>query len=161
VHWSQHVLQAFPAIAGACQSIEERSGITYVKLEGTVEGVNNGGKQVSVDLQDGKRMTFRPTAHTSLYLDGKRSDFAELDDGTKLSFYIPEDRLEAQVQPNPQRMAFVIFPIVMPGEPAVQQQAMTELPRTGGFLPAIGAAGAILMLVGLITRLVRGRTSDT
>lgn len=162
VRWSQRALDAFPSIADACQSVEQRNGITYVKFEGTVEAVKNGGKQVRVDLEDTDELTFRPTPRTKLYIDGQRTDFADLEDGTKLNFYIPEDRLEAQIQPNPQRVAFLIFPIAIPGESSpVSQQAMAELPRTGGFLPTIGIAGALLVVLGFAARIVRIRRSNS
>jgi hypothetical protein len=110
VRWSQRALDAFPSIADACQAVEERNGITYVKFEGVVEDVKNGGKQVRVDLEGTDELTFRPTPRTKLYIDGQRTEFADLEDGTKLNFYIPEDRLEAHIQPNPERVAFAIFP---------------------------------------------------
>lgn len=162
VRWSQRALDAFPSIADACQSVEQRNGITYVKFEGTVEDVKNGGKQISVDLEDTNELTFRPTPRTKLYIDGQRTEFADLEDGTKLTFYVPEDRLEAQIQPNPQRVAFLIFPIVLPGESStVSQQAMAELPRTGGLLPTIGVVGALLVALGFAARIVRIRNSNS
>jgi len=161
VRWSQSVLQSFPSIGEACQSVEQRNGITYVKLEGTVEDVKKGGKEIRVDFEDGKELKFHPTPHTSLYMNGQRTEFADVEDGTKLNFYIPEDRLEAQIQPDPERVAFVIFPIVLPEEPAPQRQARADLPQTAGFLPTIGAAGLLLIILGFGVRLVRSRTSDT
>jgi hypothetical protein len=159
VRWSQRALDAFPSIADACQSVEQRNGITYVKFEGTVEAVKNGGKRISVDLQGADELTFHPTPRTTLYIDGERTEFADLEDGAKLNFYVPEDRLEAQLQPDPQRVAFVIFPIVIPGESAVSQQAMAELPATAGLLPTIGLAGALLIILGFAARVVRTRSS--
>jgi hypothetical protein len=139
--------------------VEQRNGITYVKFEGTVEAVKNGGKRISVDLQGADELTFHPTPRTTLYIDGERTEFADLEDGAKLNFYVPEDRLEAQLQPDPQRVAFVIFPIVIPGESAVSQQAMAELPATAGLLPTIGLAGALLIILGFAARVVRTRSS--
>lgn len=161
VQWSQRVLESFPSIGKACQAVEQRNGITYVKLEGKVEQVKKGGKEIRVDLEDGNPLTFHPTPHTALYLNGQRTQFADLRDGTTLNFYIPEDRLEAQIQPNPQQVAFVIFPIALPDAKAAppQQQAMNELPQTGGLLPTIGAAGLLLILLGFAARLVRTRIS--
>lgn len=162
VRWSQRALDAFPSIADACQSVEERNGITYVKFEGTVEDVKNGGKEVSVDLQDANELTFRPTPHTKLYLGGERTEFADVEAGTKLNFYVPEDRLEAQIRPNPERIAFLIFPIVIPGESAAaSQQAMAQLPHTAGFLPTIGVVGALLVVLGFAARIARTRRSNT
>jgi hypothetical protein len=170
VRWSQPVLDSFPSIGEACQSIEERNGKTYVKLEGEVEEVENGGKRIRVDFKDGSELAFTPTPRTGLYLDGERTDFADLREGTNLNFYIPEDRLQAELQPDPQRFSFVIVPLDL--DPAIgaqertagrserqeQRDAMTastagnqdisELPRTAGPLPLIAGAGGMLVLFG-------------
>ena len=171
VRWSQQVLDAFPSIGEACQSIEERNGKTYVKLEGEVEEVANGGKRIRVDFKDGSELAFTPTPQTGLYLDGERTNFADLREGTNLNFYIPEDRLQAELQPNPQRFSYIIVPLDMNlaaidaqertasrTEREAQRDAMTastandqdmsELPRTAGPLPFIAAAGAMFLLIG-------------
>lgn len=171
VRWSQRVLDTFPSIGEACQAVEERNGKTYVKLEGEVEEVNNGGKRIRVDFKDGGELTFTPTPRTALYLDGERTEFAELEDGINLNFYIPEDRLQAELQPDPQRFSFIIVPLDMQtGAIPAQEQAasrserqdrrdamtanaaadqeMSELPRTAGPLPLLAAGGAILVLFG-------------
>ena len=167
VHWSQSILKVFPSIGSACQSVEERNGKTYVKLAGTVEEVKQQGKRIRVDFEDGEDLTFRPTPHTTLYIDGKRTSFAELEDGSKLNFYIPEDRLQAEVQPEPQRLAFVIFPFdvttaaqAADGQSARESQnrlAMNELPRTAGPLPFLGLGGAALLMLAVRATLRRKR----
>lgn len=171
VRWSQQVLDVFPSIAEACQSIEERNGKTYVKLEGEVEEVENGGKRIRVDFEDGSELTFTPTPRTGLYIDSERTEFADLDEGTNLNFYIPEDRLQAELQPDPQRFSFLIVPLDLQAktipaqeraagrsERLEQREAMTanaaagqdasELPRTAGPLPLLAAAGALFVLFG-------------
>lgn len=171
VKWSQQVLDVFPSIGEACQSVEERNGKTYVKLEGEVEEVENGGKRIRVDFEDGSELAFTPTPRTGLYIDGERTDFADLNEGTNLNFYIPEDRLQAELRPDPQRFSFVIIPFDLDTQtiPAREQatarsereeqrdamtanaaagQDMSELPRTAGPLPLLAAAGAIFVLLG-------------
>jgi hypothetical protein len=171
VRWSQQALDAFPSIGEACQSIEERNGKTYVKLEGEVEEVENGGKRIRVDFEDGSELTFTPTPRTGLYIDGERTDFADLNEGTNLNFYIPEDRLQAELQPDPQRLSFLIVPLdvrttTIPAQErsaarserqeqrdamtanAAAGQDMSELPSTAGPLPVLAAAGAIFVLLG-------------
>lgn len=169
VHWSQAALQAFPSIGSACQSVEQRNGKTYVKFEGTVESVKDQGKRVRVDFKDGQTLTFRPTPHTGLYINGERTDFADLNDGTKLNFYVPEDRLQAELQPDANRLAFIVVPLDMrdnmsanSGIGSVQQSSAgdeqsnralqasntDELPSTAGPLPLIGLSGFVLTLLG-------------
>jgi hypothetical protein len=171
VRWSQQVLNVFPSIGEACQSVEERNGKTYVKLEGEVEEVESGGKRIRVDFEDGSELAFTPTPQTGLYIGGERTDFADLEEGTELNFYIPEDRLQAELQPDPQRLSFVIVPLDIQTQtiPSREQatagadrerqrdamtanaaagQDMSELPRTAGPLPLLAAAGAFFVLFG-------------
>jgi hypothetical protein len=177
VRWSQEVLQVFPSIGEACQAVEQRNGKTYVKLEGEVEEVEADGKRIRVDFEDGSELTFTPTAHTGLYINGERTEFAELNEGTELNFYIPEDRLQAELQPDPNRLAFIIVPLDLSGasigsreqqavstrEGDERRNAMTansqvipaELPRTAGPLPLIGAGGALFILLGALATLAR------
>lgn len=50
----------------------------------------------------------------TLYLDGERTPVSEVRDSLRLNFYIPEDRLQAELQPDPARLAFVIIPLATP-----------------------------------------------
>lgn len=152
VRWSQAVLQAFPTIGTACQAVEERNGKTYVKLEGTVQEVKDRGKRVRVDFEDGGELTFVPTPNTTLYIDGRPQSFADLSAGTELNFYIPEDRLQAELRPDPARLAFIIVPLELPaaGAASATRVAMQTdgLPQTAGPLPFFAVGGVALLLVG-------------
>jgi LPXTG-motif cell wall-anchored protein len=138
VKWSQAALAAFLSIGAACQAVEQRNGRTFVKLEGTVESVKDGGKRLRVDFEDGEELSFRPSQQMALYLDGERTRF--------------EDRLQAELQPNPTRIAFVVVPPDMPldtaTDPSADRLAMNELPATASMWPWIGAGGAALVLLG-------------
>lgn len=176
VNWSQAALRAFPSIGEACQGVEQRNGKTYVKLEGEVEEASTGGKRLRVEFADGGELTFTPTPNTTLYLDGQRTSFAQVDPGMKLNFYIPEDRLQAELQPDPNRLAFVIVPLDVTMIPEQQQSAasnerdqqrngmtanrnagatMSELPDTAGALPLIALGGGLLLLLGGAATLTR------
>jgi hypothetical protein len=168
VRWSETVLQAFPSIGEACQAVEQRHGKTYVKLEGTVEEVRDGGKRIQVDFKDGSVLTFTPTRRTMLYMDGERTEFEDLQRGTELNFYIPEDRLQAELKPDPNRLAFVIVPIEITPAPFpsrnqsvarterdAQRSAAAELPETAGPLPLMGLGGLVLLITGATITIVR------
>jgi hypothetical protein len=165
VRWSQATIEAFPSIGSACQSVEERNGKTYVKLEGTVEEVKDRGKNIRVDFEDGSELTFTPTPNTTLYIDGQPRPFAELRTGTELNFYIPEDRLQAELQPDPARLAFIIVPLELPTATSGQTQRSAQagnagtsdsrvamnaqrLPQTAGPLPLVALGGTALVLIG-------------
>lgn len=169
VRWSQKTLDAVPSIAGACQAVEQRNGKSYVKLSGDVQEVASGGRRVIVDFDDGGELAFTPLAHTRLYLDGKRTDFADLRPGTELNFYIPEDRLQAELQPDIKRAFFIVFPLQLnPGERvAGDARAPGQLPRPGSLTrsdslpataslwPTVGLAGALLLLLAAGLTLLR------
>lgn len=114
VRWSDVVLRVFPSIAEACQAVGQRNGKSYVKLEGTVVEVSGGFKKVRVDFKDGRELTFVPTPRTALYIEGRRTQFAELAEGRKLDFHVPEDRLQAELRMDPAKLAFIIVPIDLP-----------------------------------------------
>lgn len=158
VKWSDSALKAFPSIGSACQAVEQRNGRSFVKLEGTVDSVKAGGKRIRVDFEDGGEFSFTPSQQMTLYLDGERTRFSELRDGMRLNFYVPEDRLQAELQPDPARVAFVVIPLVMPLDSATARAgdqsrddnlaAMNELPATASIWPWIGSGGAALLILG-------------
>ena len=111
VQWSATSLRAFPHIANGCQDVERRNGKSFAKFVGTVQDVRDG-KRIAVELPGGEELAFRPTPNTMLYVDSRRMRFGEIQEGTKLPFYIPEDRFRAELQPDPKRLAFVVVPIV-------------------------------------------------
>jgi hypothetical protein len=108
--WPQNTLDAIPSIAHACQAVEQRNGNYYVKLSGKVQKIASDGGRLIVDFEDVGELAFTPSANTRLYLDGQRTEFAELRPGTDLNFYLPEDRLQAELQPEINRAFVVVFP---------------------------------------------------
>jgi hypothetical protein len=151
VRWSQAALRTFPTIASACQAVEQRNGKSYVKLEGTVESVRDSGSRLRVDFEDGGELTLRPPGRMRLYIDGQPQSFADIEAGTRLNFYIPEDRLQAELKPDPARVAFVIVPLDITGSASAAQSAAArnrgELPRTAGPLPLLGVGGLAFALL--------------
>lgn len=162
VRWSKQTLESIPRIASACRAVEQRNGKSYVKLSGEVEDVVTGGRRVIVDFDGGGSLAFTPSPHTKLYLDGERTDFADLRPGTELNFYIPEDRLQAELQPDIQRAFFILLPLeVQPAEHmAADARTPRQLPRPGALTPAtlpttasmwpaIALAGVSLLLLAV------------
>lgn len=164
VRWSQAALSAYPSIAEACQAVEQRNGKSYVKFEGVVESVKDRGNRIRVDFEDGEDLAFTPPPETVLYLDGKRTSFTEVRDGMRLNFYVPEDRLQAELRPDPNRVAFIIFPFDIPTTAIPERQqsqaqsdradrsqdprsTMNRLPDTASPWPLIGMGGAALLIV--------------
>ena len=112
VRWSQSVLDDFPSITDSCRGVEWRDGKSYVKLEATVEENIDAGSKLRVDFENGGELTLAPSSGTALYVEGEKTTFADLTEGQELSFYIPEDRFQAEF-PGPGRSApLAIVPIL-------------------------------------------------
>jgi hypothetical protein len=173
VRWSQAALRSFPEIASACRAVETRNGKAYVRLDGDVESVPGDGKRIRVDFDHGGELIFKPTPNTVLYIDGERTPFAQVEDGMNLKFYIPEDRLHAELQPDPARLAFVIVPldfaVAARDQPTLAAErarergtmrasasaGMSELPATAGPLPWIALGAGALLVSGAAATLAR------
>jgi len=154
VQWSQEALQKYPTIASACQSVQERNGMRFVKFEGKVERNQDSGKRLTVDFKDGGKIELTPPAETSVYIDGKLTPVARLQRGDNLNFYISEDRLAAQLPQEPETTLthFVVVPI-MASQSEHETSSMTaSLPHTASDLPMFALGGLIgLMLAGAMT----------
>jgi LPXTG-motif cell wall-anchored protein len=159
IQWSDKARQMYPTIAAACQSVEEREGKKYVKFQGTVERVANGGQQLVVDFKDGGEITLSPPPETNFYVDGRRTKAAQLQRGDALNFYIAEDRLAAQFPENAEtdvvNTRFVVVPIVMPE--VRDEQVAATLPATASALPLLGLGGVVFLSLGAMLRYRRKR----
>jgi hypothetical protein len=152
VQWSQEALHKYPTIASACQSVQERNGLRFVKFEGTVESNQKQGRELTVDFKDGGKVALTPPAETNIYIDGKLTPVANLRRGDKLSFYISEDRLAAQLPQEPEVTLthFVVVPLMAAAPAPVEHESMTaSLPHTASDLPMFALGGVLaLMLAG-------------
>ena len=150
VQWTATALRTYPTIAVACQAVEERNGMTYVKFEGTVAKSYSDDGKLAVKFKDGgdDPIVLNPPADTALYIDGKKKMVSELKKGDKLSFYIGQERLAAMF-PDETKTEYVAVPIVyreVVTEPAVEQAA--SLPHTAGDLPLLALGGVMLLGMG-------------
>ena len=155
IQWSQQSLQLYPRIAAACQGVEQRNGKTYVKFEGTVKRVLDRGEKIVMDMKDAGQMTLSPPPETKLYIAGQQKAVSKLTSGTKLTFYVAEDRLAAQIpETELATTRYVIIPI-SPTEPEPERTA--SLPATAGFLPFVAFAGLLALGAGSALTLSRRR----
>lgn len=144
VQWTDAALMAYPSIASACQSVEERDGKTYVKFEGKVARNINRGEQLAVNFKDATEMTLRPPANTVLYVDGRKTPVRDLQRGDELTFYVPEDRLAAQFpEDDTPRTQYVLVPIVRE-----EAEQVASLPSTASELPLVALSGVLLLGLG-------------
>ncbi len=158
ITWSKESLNRYPQIASACREVMQRDGKYFVKFEGKVRRVADGGKQLTIDFRDGDLLVLTPPPNMNLYIDNKPMPMRSLRPGDELNFYVPEDQLTAeffqgdaataQAQEVPisnapaERVA-----MATPAESAPAANA-AELPRTASALPAVGLAGLALVILG-------------
>lgn len=158
VQWSADILRDYPGIGGACQSVEQRAGKTFVKFQGTVESVSKDGRQLKVNFKDGETLTLAPTETTVLYMGDVETPISQLYRGARLNFYVPEDRLTAQFFADGSAKS-VEIPIlreqIAAREPSQlthsedrQMVAARELPATGSALPLVGWTAVLLIVIG-------------
>lgn len=171
VEWSEEMLREYPGIGAACQSVEQRAGKTYVKFQGTVREVINNGQRVRIDFKQGETLTLAPPANAVLYMDGRETPMSQLQRGTQLNFYVPEDQLTAHFFADDRGATSVAVPIVSApivareqSHPALETRdrravAARELPATGSSLPLIAWVAVMLIAAGAgmtLYRMFRG-----
>ena len=155
VTWSEKALATYPTIASACQGVEERNGKRYVKFSGTLERNVNRGQQLVVNFKDGGKVTLTPPPETNIYVNGKKTAVADVQQGSRLNFYIAEDRLAAQFPDTPEveTTRLVIVPILIHDD----SERLASLPSTAGPLPLLALGGFLSLGLGGLLRLYRRR----
>ncbi len=152
VTWSEEALESYPRIASACQEVMQRDGTYFVRFEGEVRRVADSGRQVTIDFEDGDRLTLTPPDDLSLSIDGRLIAPQQLRPGDQLSFYVPQNQLTAVFFAGQPEIApaqeVPISPAPAEERVAAAAQAPSTLPSTAGMLPIMGAAGLILVLLG-------------
>jgi LPXTG-motif cell wall-anchored protein len=148
IQWSEQAVQMYPTIASACQGVEVRDGVTYVKFEGTVQKNVDNGKQLVVRFKDGGDMTLTPGPHVTVYIDNKVTPVSKLSRGDELNFHVREDRFAAQfpqdASPTPQ---YVAVPIVY------RETSSTYEPEQTAALPSTASNDALALVLGSILAL--------
>lgn len=148
IRWSKQSIESHPRLAGACQQVMQRGGKYYVKFRGEVKRVADGGRELTIDLRNGERLTLRPPEYLSLYIDGKPTPVRNLRRGDQLNFYVPEDHLAANFFWGRIAAAPAEGVPIQLGSP--EQESSTDSPPDGT------DHGRMLGLVGLILAALAG-----
>jgi hypothetical protein len=158
--WSQETLARAPKIGSACQEVLQKDGKTYVRFDGEVKKVSKGGTEVVMAMKGGNTITLNPPEGRMVYVGGKKVPVKSLRPGDTLVFYIPEDRLVANVMETPTAPVEEI-PIA---EPTTEQVAMTttdyDMPKTASSWPMLALYGVLALGLALTLRarrFVQGR----
>jgi hypothetical protein len=160
ITWSDEMLAKHPKIASACQEVMNKDGKNYVKFEGEVKKVSKNGTEVIMDMKGGDPITLHPAEGRTVYVGGKKTPVKSLRPGDTLTFYIPEDRLIAQVMETPTAPVEEVAAIEPAPAPVVEQVAMnTEMPSTASSWPLIALFGALAIGLAGVMRARRALRS--
>jgi len=143
ITWSAEMMAKHPKIASACQEVLQKDGKTYVKFEGEVKKVAKGGTEVVMNMKGGDPITLHPAEGRTVYIGGKKTPVKSLRPGDTLTFYIPEDRLVAQVMETPAAPVEEVAAIEPVAAPVEQVAMNTEMPATASDWPLIALFGAL------------------
>lgn len=150
VEWSQEALEDYPQIASACQEVLERNGRYFVLFEGEVERVADRGRQITVNFEEGDRLTLTPPENLSVDIDGRSRSVQDLRPGDQLNFYVPQDQLVAAFYAGDPGTGVAQEAEISPEEPeervaATDYEPERMLPGTASMLPALVIAGLLLI----------------
>lgn len=152
ITWSQEQLAKHPKIGVACKEVVQRNGKTYVKFEGDVKKVTNKGQEVTLQVAQGAQLTVNPPEGLRVNMEGKNIPVRDLRPGDKLTFYVPEDRLVAQLDTTEESVAQaapITAPVVQTYEtPAPSSDYAYNMPRTASTFPLLALFGAIMIILG-------------
>lgn len=154
VNWSAETLAKYPNISKSCQEVMTKDGTTYVRFDGTVKKVAQGGKEVTMQMKGtNAKLVLNPDPNKTVNIGGKKTPVKQLRPGDTLTFYVPDSRLVAAVAPTPEEIVPAEeVPIVAP---PVEQMAMTEpapLPKTASEWPLVALLGALSIGLAMVMR---------
>ncbi|HEX5650523.1 MAG TPA: hypothetical protein VFX69_12780 [Steroidobacteraceae bacterium] len=107
VNFGQEVLDKFPNAKRLCRGIKEKDGGIYVHYVGKV--VASSPESVTVEFLDKdekavSRATFVPAADQSVSIENKKMKYSDVKKGTKLDFYIENNRWGLYMNPGEAKM---------------------------------------------------------
>ena len=154
VRWSEEMLSQYPDIEAACQAVLERDGKKYIKFDATVRRAHDRGRELDIDVRNGGRVHLRPEGDTNIVINGRSMRIADLQQGDRLTFYVPEDRVEAHFYDEDRTPATAAAQAVtIPMSPArdVEEAQPQERERMAAALPATASALPFLAFVGMLS----------
>ncbi|HZF16382.1 MAG TPA: LPXTG cell wall anchor domain-containing protein [Steroidobacteraceae bacterium] len=154
--WSREALAKYPNLTLACREVLQKNGKSYVKFEGTVQRVKDGGKTLLVNFKGADTYTLHPPEGMTVNIGGKQTAMKDLQPGDTVTFFVPEDRLALDLTPEPtppmQEIALAPAPMEQ-AAPAAEEQA--PLPKTASSLPWFAVFGLLFATAGAALTLRR------
>lgn len=155
------VAREFPQARDACLGVETREGRPYAHFQARITNVRGNTVEAEFKMPDGtysRPISVTPDPEARVRIAGRTYRWRDLSRGQELDVWLPPDRWEIVVPENPEAQ-FAAAPTVATiaiSEPAPAVAANT-LPRTASLVPAIGAAGGLLTVLGLVVAGIRRR----
>lgn len=109
VNFGSAVLTAYPNAMKGCHAVKVKDNVVYALYVAEVKKASADEVVVVFKDYEGKDMTkivFAPGDATAK-IDGKTIEFAKMDEGTKLDFYIPQDRWGLYAYPGSPEMKVI------------------------------------------------------
>jgi hypothetical protein len=94
VTFGSAVLTAFPNAMQACHGVKVKDNVVYAHFMGEVQSASSDEVAVIFEDYEGKdlaRIKFAP-GNAAAKIDGQTVPYAKMKEGTKLDFYIPQDK---------------------------------------------------------------------
>ena len=155
------VAREFPQARDACLGVENRDGRPYAHFNARIRSVRGNTVEAEFKMPDGtysRPISVTPDPDSRVRIAGRNYRWRDLSRGQELDVWLPPDRWEIVVPEDPEAQ-FAAAPTVASfviSEPAPTVAANT-LPRTASPLPLIGAAGGVLVVLGLVVAGIRRR----
>ena len=155
------VAREFPQARDACLGVETREGRPYAHFQARIRNVRGNTVEAEFKMPDGtysRPISVTPDPEARVRIAGRTYRWRDLSRGQELDVWLPPDRWEIVVPENPETQfaaASTVATLVI-SEPAPAVAANT-LPRTASLVPAIGAVGGLLTVLGLVVAAIRRR----
>ena len=113
VKYSAEFLEKYPHAPAACLEAIEKDGKRYAKF--TARVFLNSADRTTVELLNvrGDPLTtfsFKGAPDAHVLVDGKKTNFADLRKGEKITFYVSADRLTASELPGSTEESWAVLP---------------------------------------------------
>jgi len=104
LHWNAQFLAKYPKAPAGCQEARVYKGLRYAKFNAKVFLVNDDGSVtltvLNVAGDDLSTLTYKPTASSVLYVNGKATQYKDLKPGDKVTVWVSETRFSVSGAPG-------------------------------------------------------------
>lgn len=160
VHFSAQVLSRFPRAPEACLDVISRDGQKYGVFKAQLDEVRGNTLRLRFKLPDGTRATpvqITPKPGARVLIDGRPTDFRDLQPGQELTAYVRVDQAVVALAPADadQSLQFVPLPESKREPIAAASAPGPAMPDTASSVTTIGWAGQLFLFGAIGLALLR------